>query len=219
MSERPRDGAPTVIAFDPRPDLASLARRFYQRGWMVGTAGNLSARLADGSFWITASGCAKGELEARDFLRVDGGGAVLERGRPEQRPSAETSIHRSVYARLPQATACFHVHSIEANLVARLCDGDALVLPPLEMLKGFQLWQENPRVTVAVLPNHLEVPRIAAELEQRLEVPGPVPGFLIRDHGLTAWGASLTEAFHHVELFDYIFRFMVAARAAGIPLP
>jgi methylthioribulose-1-phosphate dehydratase len=38
---------------DPREVLAAAARLFYGRGWMMGTAGNLSLRLPDGSFWIT----------------------------------------------------------------------------------------------------------------------------------------------------------------------
>ena len=45
---------------DLRSDLIAAAKHFYDRGWMVGTAGNLSARLPDGSFWITASGARKG---------------------------------------------------------------------------------------------------------------------------------------------------------------
>ena len=31
---------------DLRSDLIAAAKHFYDRGWMVGTAGNLSARLA-----------------------------------------------------------------------------------------------------------------------------------------------------------------------------
>ncbi|HLO50395.1 MAG TPA: class II aldolase/adducin family protein, partial [Kamptonema sp.] len=54
-----------------RQDLIAAATHFYNRGWMVGTAGNLSARLADGSFWITASGRAKGQLTDQDFIRID----------------------------------------------------------------------------------------------------------------------------------------------------
>jgi methylthioribulose-1-phosphate dehydratase len=46
---------------DRRLELINTARNFYQQGWMVGTAGNLSVRLPDDSFWITVSGRAKGE--------------------------------------------------------------------------------------------------------------------------------------------------------------
>jgi methylthioribulose-1-phosphate dehydratase len=202
---------------DPRDLLADAARLFYGRGWMAGTAGNLSLRLEDGSFWITASGKLKGRLRREDFLRVAPGGEVLERGRPEDRPSAETSLHDGIYRLVPEARACFHVHSIPGNVAARLAEGGSLRLPPLEMIKGLGIWEEEPEVALAVFPNHAHVPRIAEEVAARFAAEPPrVPGFLIRDHGLTAWGRDPDAALNHVELFEYLFGFLSAARAAGI---
>ncbi|HEY0780926.1 MAG TPA: methylthioribulose 1-phosphate dehydratase, partial [Thermoanaerobaculia bacterium] len=173
---------------DPRDLLAATARDLYGRGWMAGTAGNLSHRLPDGSFWITASGKAKGNLGRRDFLRIAPDGEVVERGRPDDRPSAETSLHTALYELYPQARACYHVHTIAANLASRLTDGDFLPLPPIEMIKGLGVWDENPRVGIAVVPNHADVPRVADEVVARfLSAPPRLPGFLIRDHGLTVW--------------------------------
>jgi methylthioribulose-1-phosphate dehydratase len=202
---------------DPRDLLAGVAGLFYQRGWMAGTAGNLSLRQPDGSFWITASGKLKGRLRRADFLRVAPGGEVLERGRPEDRPSAETSLHDSIYRLFPEAGACFHVHSIPANVAARLAAGGSLRLPPLEMIKGLGIWEEEPEVDLAVLPNHAHVPRIAEEMSARFAAEPPrVPGFLIRDHGLTAWGRDADAALNHVELFEYLFGYLSAARAARL---
>lgn len=200
---------------DPRDVLASAARHFYHQGWMMGTAGNLSLRLPDASFWITASGRPKGRLERADFLRIGPGGEILERGRPDDRPSAETSLHQTIYRLFPQAGACFHVHSIAGNVAGRLAEGGTLRLPPLEMLKGLGIWEQEPDISLAVFPNHLHVPRIAEELAARFEaVPPDVPGFLIRDHGLTAWGSDADAALNHVELFEYLFGYISAARAA-----
>ena len=200
---------------DPRQVLAEAARLFYGRGWMMGTAGNLSLRLADGSFWITASGKPKGRLQPEDFLRVAPGGEVVERGREEDRPSAETSIHDAVYRLFPEARACFHVHSIPANVAARLAGGESLRLPPLEMLKGLGVADEEPRIDLAVFRNHAHVPRIAEEVAARFAAEPPrVPGFLIRDHGLTAWGRDAEAAVNHVELFEYIFGYMAARSQA-----
>jgi methylthioribulose-1-phosphate dehydratase len=199
---------------DPRHVLASAARLFYQRGWMMGTAGNLSLRLGDGTFWITASGKQKGRLQPEDFLRVAPGGEIVERGREEDRPSAETSLHDAIYRLFPEAGACFHVHSIPGNVAARLTAGDALRLPPLEMIKGFGIWEEEPEVDLPVFRNHLHVPTIAEQMIARFQAAPPrVPGFLIRDHGLTAWGREADAALNHVELFEYIFGYMAAAGA------
>ncbi len=202
---------------DPRRGLAAVARRLYRRGWMAGTAGNLSARLDDGALWISASGKDKGRLAARDFLRVGAGGEVLERGAPGDRPSAETAIHEAVYRLFPAARACLHVHSIPSNLAARMTEGDELPLPPLEMLKGLGVWEEEPRVAVAVFRNHVQVAAIAAEVEARFAAAPPrLPGLLVRDHGLTVWAADLASGVHYLELFDYLFAYLAAARASGI---
>src|SRR5580658_7726066 len=104
----------------PCAALTNVARDFHQRGWMAGTAGNLSARDCHDihTFWITASGLPKGQLDERDFLRLAiSNGAVVECGRTDAKPSAEASIHQAIYQLFPQVRACLHVHSVEACLV------------------------------------------------------------------------------------------------------
>ena len=205
---------------DPRPTLIAAAGHFYQLGWMVGTAGNLSARMPDGSFWITASGRNKGQLSIGDFIRIAPDGTVLEQPSADVRPSAETSIHQAIYSLFPDAQACYHVHSIEANLVSRFSDGDTLPLPPLEMLKGLGVWEENPNVAIPVFANHLEVPRIAGDICERFKATSPpMSVLLIRNHGVTVWASSPEVAHNYLEVAEYIFRYMVAARNVGIEEP
>lgn len=202
---------------DPRPTLIAAAGYFYQMGWMVGTAGNLSVRMPDGSFWITASGRNKGHLSVSDFIRIAPDGTVLEKPLSDLRPSAETSIHQVIYSVFPEAQACYHVHSIEANLVSHFCDGDSLSLPPLEMLKGLGIWEENPKVAMPIFANHLKVPQIASDIRERFQVTSPpINALLIRNHGITVWAASPEVARNYLEVAEYIFRYMVAARKVGI---
>lgn len=195
---------------DPRPSLVAAARRFYQLGWMLGTAGNLSAKVDDHSFWITASGKSKGKLTEEDFVRVDLTGKVRELAHRDNRPSAETSIHQVIYRLFPQAQACYHVHSVEANLVCRFAYLGQLRLPPLEMLKGLGIWVENPEVFMPVFANYLDVPKIAAEIESRFSTfPPEIPALLISDHGVTVWGESLETTENYLEIVEYIFRYIV----------
>ncbi|BAU07116.1 methylthioribulose-1-phosphate dehydratase [Fischerella major NIES-592] len=197
---------------DVRLELIAAARYFYQQGWMVGTAGNLSIRLSDGSFWITASGKSKGELVIDDFVRVYPDGRV-EQPTEDSKPSAETAIHQVIYNLFPEAISCYHVHSVEANLVSRFVNGDALPLPPLEMLKGLGVWEEKPDCVMPIFANHLQVQQIATEIKTRFSnTPPQLPALLIRDHGVTVWAASSTAARNYIELVEYIFRYMVAAR-------
>lgn len=198
---------------DPRPHLIAAARQFHQLGWMVGTAGNLSARMSDGSFWITASGKSKGELQETDFVRMTVAGELLDSVVPNNRPSAETSIHQAIYSLFPEANACYHVHSIEANLVSSWVEKDSLSLPPIEMIKGLGVWEENPQVTMPVFENYLEVPRIAQEICDRFLASLPqIPALLIRHHGVTVWAKSPETARNYIEVAEYLFRYLVAIK-------
>ncbi len=195
--------------------LVEVARDFHARGWMLGTAGNLSARSAGdaASFWITASGVSKGRLEESDLLPVRiADGAVLGQVDPRLRPSAETSIHRAVYALVPQAGACLHVHSVDACLAADAAHPHALSLPlpALEMLKGFGIREEQPDVALPLFENLLEVPAIAAAVRERFAREGPprVPALMIRGHGPTVWGFDLQQAYHHVETLEFLMRYL-----------
>lgn len=198
---------------DPRLQLIVSASHFYQQGWMVGTAGNLSARLSDGSFWITASGKSKGNLFEDDFVRMNLKGEVLESPHPQNRPSAETSIHQAIYSLFPEANACYHVHSVEANLMTRYIEGDNLPLPPIEMVKGLGIWQENPQVAMPVFKNYLNVPQIAQEIIERFQNKLPdIPALLILEHGVTVWADSPEKARNQIEVAEYLFRYIVASR-------
>lgn len=194
-----------------------IARDFHARGWMLGTAGNLSVRVDPEHFWITASGKPKGRLEAGDFLLVRvADGEVAEAAQTGNRPSAETAIHRVLYARFPDAGACLHGHSIEAVLAAeRAGKGEkALRLPPVEMLKGFNLWQQNPRADLALFENHLDVAKVARDVAARFRKrPPALTAMMIRGHGATVWGPGLQVAYNRYECLEFILG--VLARRRG----
>ena len=190
-----------------RKELCSAAKAFYQRGWMLGTAGNLSFRDDDNSIWITASGRNKGMLTPNDLLQVDAQGNVIYAPKAYLKPSAETSIHTAVYDMYPHVHACLHVHMLESNWICEDHLDDRLVLTPIEMLKGLHWPPDKGDASILVIDNHRHVPQIAAELKEKLG-DDELPGFLIRRHGITAWGKDIQEAQNRIELFYYIFAFM-----------
>jgi methylthioribulose-1-phosphate dehydratase len=200
----------------PRAALTEIARDFHARGWMSGTAGNLSAREDDNHFWITASGKPKGRLNEDDFLLVRvTDGAVIEKRVAADQPSAETAIHRVLYAQFPGARACLHGHSVAACLAADRARRGAktLRLPGIEMLKGFDIWQQNPKADLPLFENHLDVAKIAREIEARFKQAKPaVTALMIRAHGPTVWGASLQQAYNRFEVLEFILSYLVRAR-------
>lgn len=203
--------------FDQMPTrkaLSSIAQQFYQRGWMAGSAGNLSARSSSrpDNFWITASGLPKGQLETSDLILVDiDSDQVLQRFSGNAKPSAETSIHRVIYQLYPEARACFHVHTVDACLAAARIAADAhtMTLPPLEMIKGLNIWEHEPTVRLPLFDNLLDVGEIAAQIHTRFETSPPeVTALMIRNHGITVWGDSLQQAYNRVEIVEFLMSYL-----------
>ena len=91
--------------------IADIARSLYARGWMPGTAGNISVRTGQ-TATITGSGLSKGELTADDMVTVAVADSQPVSG--SRRPSAETAIHTAIY-RATDADAVVHVHAPHAT--------------------------------------------------------------------------------------------------------
>ena len=197
----------------PLAALVETARLFYQRGWMPGTAGNLSARDRHNPrrFWITGSGLPKGHLEEHDFLCIDSDSTqIVGQPRSGLRPSAEAGIHLAVYQNVPAANACLHIHTVDACIAEqRHAKEGALPLPALEMIKGLGIWDESPQLSVPVFRNHAHVPQIADEIASWLKSYAvKVPALLIAGHGVTVWGESVQEAVNRIESIEFLFSYL-----------
>ncbi|MBB5937303.1 methylthioribulose 1-phosphate dehydratase [Streptomyces zagrosensis] len=208
----PEETAPDETASDQdAQQLTAFSRTLYGRGWMPGTAGNLSVRRPGATVLITASGRAKGELTARDMVVVHADtGAEVSRG--ELRASAETAIHCAVYG-TTHARAVIHVHSPYATAIASRTGHPTrlrmLRVERFELLKGLGL-ADPTRTDVPVFPNWPEVPRIAADVASRLaSTPHAPPGLLIADHGITTWGRDLAQARDRLECLEAICQLLL----------
>ena len=92
---------------DLRDELCRVGRSLYARGYVHGTAGNLSARFADG-FLVTATDACLGELEPAALVKVNTAGlAAAGAGRP----SKTIVLHLRIYSAAPGAGCVIHTHS------------------------------------------------------------------------------------------------------------
>lgn len=186
--------------------LAEMGRRFYARGWTLGTSGNLSAtvsrhplRLA-----ITASGRDKRLMRAADVVTVDSEGAMI--GRPHARPSAETLLHLTI-ARVRHAGSVLHTHSVWSTILSDV-HGSAggLSIEGYEMLKGLHgVTSHKHREWIPILENDQDMQRLARRVEEILDEHGDAHALLLRRHGLYTWGDTLTDAERHVEILEFLF--------------
>lgn len=192
-----RSGA-LVTVTDPIAALIDVGREFYGRGWMLGTAGNLSVRTGDDPlrYTVTASGGHKGRLQPHDFVTF---GLGMSEPSSDRKPSAETVVHDLLYAtRAPGAI--LHVHSPYAVLAGRhLVEDGAVDLTGWEYVKGLGFWDEGAVVRAPVVPNHHGLVELGDAVA---EAASDVPCVLVDGHGVYAWGDTVHAAQRHVECLE-----------------
>ncbi|MGB8792705.1 MAG: S-methyl-5-thioribose-1-phosphate isomerase [Mycobacterium sp.] len=195
VSEHGVVGPPAKANALVEQQIADIARSLYARGWMPGTAGNISVRAAANAV-ITGSGLSKGELTADDMVTV-----TVADSRPvsgTRRPSAETAIHTAIY-RATNAGAVVHVHSPHATGQS-VGASSALHFSGFELIKGLGATET---IDVPVFTNHSDVSQIGADIELYLaEHPDAPPVLFIAGHGITGWGAELAQARDRVECLE-----------------
>jgi methylthioribulose-1-phosphate dehydratase len=195
--------------------LATVARGLYHRGWLDGTAGNLSIRLDEEHALITASGRSKGELTAADTVLVRVADATAVRP-GAARPSAETSIHAAIY-RCTDAGAVVHAHPPYATVVSARAAREAATavgFRDFEIIKGFGVPRPD-AVAVPLFENWPDVARIAADVADRLSTVDAdrPPALLIGYHGVTAWAPDLAAARDRVECLEALCRLHLLDRS------
>ncbi len=185
--------------------LASIARGFHARGWVIGTSGNLSAvvdreplRLA-----MSPSGVDKGELSAEQIMMIDENARVLSDH--QAKPSDESPLHiRIVKER--GAAAVFHTHSIWNTILSDLhAHVGGLEIKGYEMLKGLEGVKTHAhREWVPIIENSQDMPALAESIGDTLRQYPHAHAVLLRRHGLYAWGNDLAQARRHVEILEFL---------------
>ncbi|MHA1716397.1 MAG: NAD(P)-dependent oxidoreductase [Promethearchaeota archaeon] len=94
-----------------RQEIISVCKEMVDRGFIVGTAGNVSVRvrLANGNdrFLITPSTVDYKSMKIEDVVLVDKNGAVIEGTR---NPSSEIRLHLAIYQARDDINAIIHSH-------------------------------------------------------------------------------------------------------------
>ncbi|WP_323385586.1 class II aldolase/adducin family protein, partial [Streptomyces calidiresistens] len=107
--------------------VVATARRTVADGLVVGTSGNVSARVGD-TVVITPSGVPYERLDPTGLAVVDlrgrpPGGSSGEPGVPAGPvPSSELPLHLAVYRARPEARAVVHTHAVHATAVSTLVE-------------------------------------------------------------------------------------------------
>jgi len=187
-------------------DLAEAGREFYRRGWVLGTSGNFSKLLARDPMRIsiTASGLEKGQLDATSFIEIDDNADIVH---GFGKPSAETSIHLTIYRTIPNVGSVLHTHSVWGTILSdKYFERGAIEIEGYEMLKGLSgvTTHEHTEI-VPVIANSQDYIELAEVIERVINEHPNIHGIYLHRHGLYTWGETVSEARRHIEIFEFLF--------------
>lgn len=110
-----------------RETMARLAKSLFDRGFTVGSSGNISVALDDGLL-ITPTNSCFGFLDPARISKLDQAGNHVA----GDKPSKEIFLHQAFYETRPGTGAVVHLHSTYATAVSCLADTDPEdCIPPL----------------------------------------------------------------------------------------
>ena len=189
-----------------REDIARLSKSLFDRGFSVGSAGNISARLGDGLL-ITPTNSCLGFLDPARITKLDAEGRHTD-GDP---PSKEVFLHRAFYETRPDAGAVVHLHSTYATALSCLTDIDTDdCIPPLTPYVVMRVG------TVKLLPYFRPGDARAGDLIRELR--GAFAAVLLANHGPVVTGTDITAAVYAAEELEETAKLLILLRAQPIRL-
>ncbi|MFF7008718.1 class II aldolase/adducin family protein [Streptomyces fimicarius] len=175
-------------------DVVATACRSASDGLVVGTSGNVSARVGD-LVLVTPSGVPYDRLGPHDAVGVDldGRQVIGELG-----PTSELPLHLAVY-RSTDAAAVVHTHAVHATAVSTLVAEVPLIHYAAAILGG-------PVRTAAYA--RYGTPELA---EAMLEALRGRTGCLLANHGTVTYGDTLDRAYERTAQLEWLCRLWLTA--------
>ncbi|MBM3155958.1 MAG: class II aldolase/adducin family protein [Chloroflexi bacterium] len=182
-----------------------MSQRMSQRGFVVGTAGNVSMRLRDTEgrqlMTITPTGKHYDFVSVEDMVVVDFKGNVIE---GQHTPSIETMMHIEVYKTRKKVNAVIHSHPVFSSAIAVA----GLDIPPIV----------DDQITY--LGGGIKVADYALSGSQELvdnviSALGPRNAVLMANHGALCVGRDMREAFTNLEMLEKTARIYITVLGIG----
>lgn len=179
-------------------------RVMVERGYLLGTVGNLSARVEGGDLVvITPTSLSYDGMREEDLVVVDMEGNVVS-GRYQ--PSIECSMHLGVYRKRPELRALVHTHSKYATAVSLIEGLDAL--PSIDTEQSLYLGGDLNIVPFA-FPGS---PELALYVRDGI---GTKAGLLMANHGALGVGVSMKDALVASDIIERNCEMFLLLKAAG----
>ncbi len=186
-----------------REDIARLSKSLFDRGFSVGSAGNISAAFDD-SILMTPTNSCLGFLDPAKISKVSRDGRHLS----GDKPSKEIFLHNAFYETRPETGAVVHLHSTYATALSCLSDLDPEdCIPSLTPYVVMRVGQV--KLVDYVRPGDEK----AGDLIRALG--GKHAAVLLANHGPVVTGKDITSAVYAAEELEETAKLLVTLR--GMP--
>src|SRR4030042_426190 len=188
-----------------KQEVLKAAQQMSQKGFVVGTSGNVSLHFRDSEgrdlVAITPSGRDYEMMKPNDIVMVDLEGQRVE---GELTPSIETMLHTGIYKVRKKVNAIIHTHPIYGSIIAVA----GLEIPAILDDQVTQIGGE-----IRVAPYALSgSPEMTGNVIAAL---GPRNAVLLANHGAISVGRNMREAFTMCQLLEKTARIYVFALGLG----
>lgn len=196
-----------------REEVCRVGASLFARGYVHATAGNISARLADG-YLITPTDACLGFLDPARLAKVDASGASVG----GERPSKTLALHRRIYESDPSAGCVIHTHS--THLVALTLAGTWTreeILPPITPYFVMKVGH------VPLIPYHRPgdarvADLVAAAIGSAADRGVPIRAVMLERLGPNAWHETPAAAMAVLEELEETARLWMLAGRRAEPL-
>lgn len=189
-----------------REEICTVGASLYTRGYTVGSAGNISARLDDG-WLITPTDACLGRLDPAAIAKVALNGDWVS----GDKPSKTLALHRQVYDRNPGVGGVVHTHS--THLVALTLAG---VWRPDDILPPITPYQVMKVGHIPLIP--YARPGAASVAEQVAQLANRVRGVMLERLGPVVWESSVSKASFALEELEETARLWLLSEPRPAPL-
>ena len=194
-----------------REQICRIGTSLHARGYVHGSAGNISART-DAGFLITPTDASLGQLDPARLAQVDLNGQQTG----GDRASKTLALHRRIYAADPEANCVIHTHAthLVALTLAGVWSADDIV-PPITPYYVMKVGH------VPLIAYHRPGdPAVGDEIERRmvarLASATPLRAVMLERLGPVVWHRTLAEASAVLEELEETARLWLMTRAAPL---
>jgi len=186
---------------DIRKEIVEVGKLMAEKNLVAGTEGNISGRNSNGNIIMTPSGYNKGDINEDMLVEMDIEGKVLS---GKLKPTSEKYMHLGFYKKRSKAMGVVHGHPI--YMTAFAASGAELpdkILPELVAIIG-------KIITVPYdTPSSIKLANVLEPFVKKHNV------FILENHGATAVGTSVRDAYHRLQVSEAYANIVWAAKALG----